>query len=149
MKAFLLCALLSLLSCHYVLVVERQGQVIFEKILCDGKFTIVFVHSVEKTLVEECFTIEPDGSLILFEARYTSYGAGLPSDAEGGFAFEDGKFLLKLHRKFERITLRVSHVEGHGILFSDGTVWFKDIANVNDALTIYVKVLPSLKLKIF
>ncbi len=145
----MLCALLSLLSCHYVLVVERQGQVIFEKILCDGKFTIVFVHSVEKTLVEECFTIEPDGSLILFEARYTSYGAGLPSDAEGGFAFEDGKFLLKLHRKFERITLRVSHVEGHGILFSDGTVWFKDIANVNDALTIYVKVLPSLKLKIF
>lgn len=145
----MLCALLSLLSCHYVLVVERQGQVIFEKILCDGKFTIVFVHSVEKTLVEECFTIEPDGSLILFEARYTSYGAGLPSDAEGGFAFEDGKFLLKLHRRFERITLRVSHIEGHGILFSDGTVWFKDIANINDALTIYVKVLPSLKLKIF
>jgi len=145
----LLCALLSLLSCHYVLVVERQGQVIFEKILCDGKFTIVFVHSVEKTLVEECFTIEPDGSLILFEARYISYGAGLPSDAEGGFAFEHGKFLLKLHRRFERITLRFSHIEGHGILFSDGTVWFKDIANVNDALTIYVKVLPSLKLKIF
>ena len=145
----MLCALLSLLSCHYVLVVERQGQVIFEKILCDGKFTIVFVHSVEKTLVEECFTIEPDGSLILFEARYTSYGAGLPSDAEGGFAFEHGKFLLKLHRRFERITLRFSHIEGHGILFSDGTVWFKDIANVNDALTIYVKVLPSLKLKIF
>ncbi len=131
------------------MVVERQGQVIFEKILCDGKFNIVFVHSVEKTLVEECFTIEPDGSLILFETRYSSYGAGLPSDAEGGFAVEDGKFLLKLHRRFERITLRVSHIEGHGIVFSDRTIWFKDIANVNDALTIYVKVLPSLKLKIF
>ena len=145
----MLCALLSLLSFRYVLVVEKQGQVIFQKVLNDDWFAVVFVHSVERTLVEERFKVEPDGSLLLFETRYSSYGAGLPSDAEEGFAVEDGKFVLKLHRRFERIVLRVSHIEGHGMVFCDRTIWFKDIANVNDALTIYVKVLPSLKLKIF
>lgn len=149
MKVLLLCFLLNLLSFRYVIVVEKQGQVIFEKILHDDKFRIVFVHSVEKTLVEECFRIDPDGSMVLYEARYSSYGAGLPSDAEGGFALENGRFVLKLERKFERITLRVSHIEGHGIVFSDGAIWFKDIANVNEPLTIHVKKRPSFEEKSF
>ncbi|KUK02658.1 MAG: hypothetical protein XD58_0891 [Thermotoga sp. 50_1627] len=143
----MLCALLSLLSFRHVLVVEKQGQVIFQKVLSDDWFAVVFVHSVERTLVEERFKVEPDGSLLLFETRYSSYGAGLPSDAEEGFAVENGKFVLKLHRRFERIVLRVSHVEGHGLLFNDGVVWFKDLADDNDALTIYVRVRPSLVLK--
>lgn len=149
MKLLLLCFLLNPLVFRYIIVVEKQGQVIFKKVLQDDKFRIVFVHSVEKTLVEECFRVEPDGSMVLYETRYSSYGAGLPSDAEGGFALENGRFVLKLERKFERITLRVSHIDGHGIVFSDGMIRFKDIANVNDPLMIYVKRQRSFEEKSF
>lgn len=142
-KFLLLCAFLPIfIKPESILLIEKQGKTIFEKHLEDPFFSLVFIHSVEQTKVEERFRVEPDGKLCLYECRYSSYGAGLPSDGGGGFALENGEFVLKLDRKFERITLRVSHIDGHGIVFTDGPVWFKDIANVGDTLTIYVKLKP-------
>lgn len=140
-KFLLLCVLLPIfIEPEFILLIEKQGKTIFEKHLEEPFFSLVFIHSVEQTKVEERFRVEPDGKLCLYECRYSSYGAGLPSDGGGGFALENGEFVLKLDRKFERITLRVSHINGHGIVFNDGPVWFKDIANVGDALTIHVKL---------
>lgn len=139
----LLCVLIPILiEPEITLLIEKKGEIIFEKYLKEPVFSLVFIHSVEQTKVEERFKVEPDGKLCLYECRYSSYGAGLPSDSGGGFVLENGEFVLKLDRKFERITLRVSHIDGHGIVFNDGPVWFKNIANVGDALTIYVKLKP-------
>ncbi|WP_345967180.1 DUF1850 domain-containing protein [Pseudothermotoga sp.] len=144
------CAFLStIIEPEFVFLIEKQGEVIFEKRLEEPFFSLVFIHSVERTKVEERFRIEPNGEMLLYECRYSSYGAGLPSDIGGGFALEDGEFVLKLDRRFERITLRVSHIDGHGIVFKDGPLWFKSIANVGDTLTFYVKPKLSKRSKIF
>lgn len=139
----MLCVLLPIfIEPESILLIEKQGKIILEKRLNEPFFSLVFIHSVEQTKVEERFRVETDGKLYLYECRYSSYGAGLSSDSGGGFVLENGEFVLKLDRKFERITLRVSHIDGHGIVFNDGPVWFKNIANVGDTLTIYVKLKP-------
>ncbi|MCS7240620.1 MAG: DUF1850 domain-containing protein [Candidatus Bipolaricaulota bacterium] len=43
-------------------------------------FWLEFVHSVERVPVRERLVASADGKLVLKETRYSSYGAGLPSD---------------------------------------------------------------------
>jgi hypothetical protein len=48
------------------------------------QFSIEFVHSVNKSPVRETFAVNPDGGIVPVEARFYSFGAGMPSDSEGG-----------------------------------------------------------------
>ncbi|MEJ5230333.1 MAG: DUF1850 domain-containing protein [Pseudothermotoga sp.] len=125
-----------------VLLIEKNGKIVYSRKVLDGKFTLTFVHSVEKTPVYELYEIQEDGSLHLYETRYSSLGAGLPSDGEGGFEMENGLFRVKVSRVFKEISLRVSFLDGHGLIFENGeTVMFKDIAEANEPLKLFCKVL--------
>ena len=69
---------------------------------------IQYVHSVQKTPVEECFLVTGDSKLVLYETHYQSYGVGLPFLAtDGVFEQKDGYFVLKLHRIFPQVKFRV------------------------------------------
>ncbi len=119
-----------------VLQILKGRQVVYSRIVPKGKFTLTFVHSVEKTPVYEFYRIDPDGQLVLYEARYSSYGAGLPCEPEEGFRIEDDQFVVKVTRRFKEISLRVSYIDGHGIIFENGSVMFKDIASANELITL-------------
>lgn len=75
--------------------------------LSGEKLQIRFIHSVQKTPVEENFTVEKEG-FVLHSTRYLSFGVGLPFLAEEGeFHFEDGAFVLDhMERHFPRLSLR-------------------------------------------
>ncbi len=130
-----------------VLVVSKEGKVIYTRKLEDGKFVLTFVHSVEKTPVYEFYEISKDGLLHLYMAKYSSMGAGLTFQTEGRFVVKDGFFEVEISRKFKEISLRVSHLDGHGLLFKDGKIMFKDIANVNDLIVLSCKYSIDLKLR--
>lgn len=146
-----LIAAIGFLSNHIVervpvLLIEKNGKIVYSREILDRKFTLTFVHSVEKTPVYELYEIQEDGSLHLYETRYSSLGAGLPSDGEGGFEMENGLFRVKVSRVFKEISLRVSFLDGHGLIFENGeTVMFKDIAEANEPLILFCKVLIVLK----
>lgn len=68
---------------------------------------IQYVHSVQKTPVEESFLATDDNKLVLYETHYQSYGVGLPFLATDGiFEQKDGYFVLKLHRTFPQVKFR-------------------------------------------
>lgn len=110
----------------------------------DGRFEHVFVHSVHLTPVEELFQIESDGKggarLHLYELRYESSGVGMPSDAEGGYRLEGGKFVLRMDRGFAEIPLRVSIVPGHGIVVDGSFHPFTDWAPPESPLVLRARI---------
>ncbi|WP_052465407.1 DUF1850 domain-containing protein [Thermotoga profunda] len=122
-----------------VLILSKEGKVVYTKKLEDGKFILTFVHSVEKTPVYEFYEILGDDTLYLYKTRYSSMGAGLPFQAEGRFETKNGFFEAEISRRFKEISLRVSPLDGHGLLFKDDKVMFKDIANSNDLLVLSCK----------
>ena len=68
---------------------------------------IQYVHSVQKTPVEEYFLVTSDNKLVLYETRYQSYGVGLPFLAtDGVFKQKDDYFELKLNRIFSQVKFR-------------------------------------------
>lgn len=87
----------------------------------DRKFTLSFIHSVQKTPVYEIYYIDDNNNLILKETRYYSLGVGLPFTAESGhFSNENGEFRITgLNRKFPSISMMVSPIPGHVIIIGD------------------------------
>ena len=66
-----------------------------------------FIHSVQKTPVEEFLTVYPDGHFHLTGTRYQSHGVGLPFlPEEGTFREEDGHFILDMDRDYDTLSLR-------------------------------------------
>jgi len=112
-----------------LLISDRQGKVLGCLLLKDKRFDHVFVHSIHLTKVEEKFEIDGSGNLHLFELRYESSGVGMPSDSEGGYRLEDGRFILSMDRTFHKIPLFVSILPGHGVSvggkFHPFTEWAK------------------------
>lgn len=84
----------------------------------DRKFTLSFVHSVQKTPVYEIYYIDDDNHLVLKETRYYSLGVGLPfTDENGHFSNENGEFRITgLNRKFSSISIMVSPIPHHVII---------------------------------
>ncbi|MDR1353573.1 MAG: DUF1850 domain-containing protein [Treponema sp.] len=59
------------------------------------RFSVEFVHSVNNSPVRETFAVGRDGSIGVVEARFYSFGAGMPSDLDGGLTLSrDGDALV-------------------------------------------------------
>lgn len=91
-------------------------------------FSIHFIHSVQKTPVEENLEVEADGSFLLRSTRYQSFGVGLPFLAEEGNFREDfrqdGDYYVfdDMNRHFPELSLRTG-VGTKLTLDVDGTVY--------------------------
>lgn len=69
--------------------------------------TIHFIHSVQKTPVEEFLTAHADGHFHLTGTRYQSHGVGLPFlPEEGNFRREGDYFVLDMDRDYNELSLR-------------------------------------------
>jgi len=101
-----------------------------------GEFVITFIHSIEKTPVYEYYRINDDGTMTLRETRFYSLGTGLPFDEYEGFKNEDGTFVVSMSRTLREIPLRVSPVPGHAVIVNGRKLYFTDIAEKEDLLTI-------------
>jgi hypothetical protein len=122
-------------------------------------FTIRFTHSVQKTPVDETFSIGRNLKMVLEETVYSSYGAGLPSEVNDNqeFLFENGKFIIrKFDMQFDEIPLFVGEViANHTIIYNDKKfplVSYKmagksvRIRLCNYSLISYIRILLSQKL---
>ena len=69
---------------------------------------IEFMHSVQKTPVQEYFIVRGENDLLLEKTIYQSMGVGLPFMASEGKlkTTGDGHFILEMHREYQTLKLR-------------------------------------------
>ncbi len=103
--------------------------------LSDGKFVHSYIHSINKTRVDEFLKVEGN-KFVLYELRYDSYGVGMPSGEEEGFRLENGRFVLSMHREFARIDVWISPVPGHGVVIDGELHPFTEWAPREELLTL-------------
>lgn len=93
-----------------ILLVNSDSDVIFAGPAYAGlPIDIKFIHSVQKTPVEEYLRIDQDGeTIVLDKTVYHSFGVGLPFlSNEGNWRLEDGSFVLEdMNRRFTSVSLR-------------------------------------------
>ena len=91
------------------LFLQADGQKILlvRQIRDEVPVTIHFIHSVQKTPVEEFLTAHTDGHFHLAGTRYQSHGVGLPFlPEEGTFRQEGEYFILDMDRDYSALSLR-------------------------------------------
>ena len=70
-------------------------------------FKIRFIHSVQRTPVEEYFSITEDKQFRLTKTKYQSFGVGLPFlEQEGRFHQEGNYFIMEMSRIYPELSLR-------------------------------------------
>ena len=84
-----------------------QKQYFFE-VKNGDTWYIEFVHSVQKTPVQEYFLVRGKNDLLLEKTIYQSMGVGLPFMASEGKlkTTGDGHFILEMHREYQTLKLR-------------------------------------------
>ena len=84
---------------------------------------IEFIHSVQKTPVQEYFLVRGTNDLLLEKTMYQSMGVGLPFMASEGKlkTTGDGHFLLEMHREYQTLKLRTG-LEACPKIYFDGNV---------------------------
>ena len=84
-----------------------QEQHCFKTSIGDTLY-IEFIHSVQKTPVQEYFLVRGKNDLLLEKTIYQSMGVGLPFMASEGKlkTTGDGHFLLEMHREYQTLKLR-------------------------------------------
>ncbi len=88
---------------------NETQKVVTMEVTPDTKLEISFIHSVQKTLVEEFLT--PDEKLegfVLNSTKYHSFGVGLPfMESDGAFRQEGNAFIMDdMNRHFNELNLR-------------------------------------------
>lgn len=86
---------------------DGQKTILVRQIRDEVPLTIHFIHSVQKTPVEEFLTAHADGHFHLTGTRYQSHGVGLPFlPEEGKFRREGDYFVLDMDRDYNELSLR-------------------------------------------
>ena len=86
---------------------DGQKTVLVRQLRDEVPLTIHFIHSVQKTPVEEFLTAHADGHFHLTGTRYQSHGVGLPFlPEEGTFRQEGDYFVLDMDRDYPALSLR-------------------------------------------
>lgn len=96
----------------------------------DGVFSVSYIHSVNKTNVEEYYRLE-NGDLYLFKARYRSFGAGVATEIEPGqtLRYEDGYMVIeKIHYELPDLVYKVGTVSDPLIHIGAQTWHMKELA---------------------
>ena len=87
--------------------VDGHREVLTAQVKDEVPLTIRFIHSVQKTPVEEFLTVHADGHFHLTRTRYQSHGVGLPFlPEEGAFRQEGDYFVLDMDRDYPALSLR-------------------------------------------
>ena len=110
LAALVLAALADFLARPLLVVESEQGALLYaEKAYAGMPVVIRFIHSVQKTPVEEDLRVDDEVSgFVLDRTRYQSFGVGLPFLASEGEFRVDGDFFIMdgMERRFPRLSLR-------------------------------------------
>lgn len=123
---------------------NRNGARLFSHEVSPGdRFTIMFMHSLALSTVEEVFEAIPDGRFRLVETRYEDFGAGLPHEEMPGqtMRFEDGRIILDGYTaEFDELWLRVGHIANHRLVVRSGEIIpLRDLAKPGQAVRIAIE----------
>ncbi|SHH04999.1 hypothetical protein SAMN02745221_01560 [Thermosyntropha lipolytica DSM 11003] len=124
-----------------VLTAERGDEVLLFPLLKEKSFTYEYLHSVQKTPVQEHFVPAPGNVILLTSTTYQSLGVGLPfMEEEGEFIEENGVFRIEnLNRKYEKITWGFMPIARQALIYKDKKYRFENYCHPGELLTLKIE----------
>ncbi|MEF2071338.1 DUF1850 domain-containing protein [Consotaella aegiceratis] len=78
------------------------------------RFTLSWIHSVEKEAWEETFRIDGEGAISVVATRFKTFGAGVPSDVGTITRLEDGWVVMEgIERRVDPLAVQAASAESY------------------------------------
>jgi hypothetical protein len=110
----------------------NNGKVIFECKMNPGdSFKVSYIHSVNRSPIDDYFVIGADYDIILVRTVFRSFGAGVPSEPEPGQVwrqFPDRIEIDRINRSLPDYRLFVGGVSDHRFTFKNRTFHLNRLA---------------------
>lgn len=111
----------------------KSGEIYLELPLNDDHiFSVSYTHSVNKSLVEEYYTITPKEGITLIKARYNNFGAGvateLSQDEYLSFDEDDYMVINNMSIPVPQLIYKVGTVSDHILHIGDNSWHLKEYA---------------------
>jgi len=107
---------------QFLIVDYRSNKILYSSGVKPGdKFSITYIHSVNKSPVEDQFYIEKDYGIMLQKTVFKSFGAGIPSNPGDGGNFTFYKDRIEVEytgRKIEKLLMFVGVIADHHFLMN-------------------------------
>ncbi len=102
----------------------------------DGSEVVIeYTHSVEQTLVRDIYTVK-DGELIMTRMEFSSFGAGLPAQAE--VTTENGRYVYEPPAtRYETLRITTGSIADHDLVV-DGERY--DLAAMAEGTTVELRI---------
>lgn len=117
---------------QFAVIEEKTGRVVYNITVRQGDvFSVTYIHSVNKSPVEDVFEIMPDYGILLRKTVFSSFGAGIPFELEQGQMLvrkNDSIEIANIDRRIDPYLLKVGTVANH-------TLWVKGREIRLDSLT--------------
>jgi len=120
---------------------QNKADVLIIPLFKDKTFSYFYIHSVQKTPVQEYFSAAPDNTLILTSTEFKSLGVGLPFLAdEGTFKNQQGTFLITdINRKFPQINIGIIPLAQQALIYKNQFIYFNDYFSPGAMISIRLK----------
>ncbi|MGI6434717.1 MAG: DUF1850 domain-containing protein [Syntrophomonadaceae bacterium] len=147
-KAAIICIILLFLGAGLffpldTLVIRQQNSEnrLLIPMVGQKSFSLYYLHSVQKTPVQEHFVLAPGNQLLLTSTHYQSYGVGLPFlPEEGTLSNDKGVFLLTgINRSYREINIGFMPLAEQSLLYQDKRYEYKQYFEPGSLLQITVQ----------
>jgi hypothetical protein len=102
---------------QFLIIDYKSGEVLYSSDVVPGdKFSITYIHSVNKSPVEDQFDLDNNYRIMLKKSIFKSFGAGVPSNLGDGDKFEYFKDRIEVsyfNSRIEKFILFVGVIADH------------------------------------
>jgi len=121
---------------------DKQEAVAVIPVTAGSRFTIQYIHSVDRLPVHETFLVDDEYNLLLIEFRFITLGAGM-GDAGGDIVY-DGRWTVveNIRKELTSFHLRVSGITEQTLLIDDRAIKLAEIAPESGLLKFEVRKSP-------
>lgn len=124
-----------------VLSIRGGDEVLLIPLVKEKSFTYEYLHSVQKTPVQEHFIPAPGNVILLTSTTYQSLGVGLPfMEEEGKFIEENGVFRIEnMDRKYAKITWGFMPIARQALIYENKKYMFGNYCHPGELLTLKIE----------
>jgi len=131
---------------RFTVIEEKTGKILFYTDVSPGDvFSVKYVHSVNKSPIEDVFEIEQDDGIKLIKTVFHSFGAGVPCELEPGQVLirkEDRLEIININKHIDRYLLKVGTVADHTLCIQNREIRLYHLAAPKQTVRFEVRRIP-------
>jgi hypothetical protein len=118
----------------------KRAEILNLPIQAGEHFRIYYIHSSDKTPVQDTFQIGKAGELVLVEEAFLWYGAGLEFQNHHGIqlAYHGKWSTVRLNRVFPELVIRVGRIAKQRLILKDQSIDFDRLANPGEPIILSI-----------